>query len=126
MVDVAGYHILVVEDEYMLAEDLRTELEDAGAVVIGPEPSVSRAAARVADEQRIDFAVLDVNLGGETVFPVADALQARRVPFVFATGYEEQILGDRYPGAVRCDKPVDFRDLLRALKRVGNRDRSEA
>lgn len=110
--------ILVVEDEYMLARDLRRELEDAGAVVIGPEPSVERALSRIASEARIDAAVLDVNLAGEAAFPIADALIAKHTPFVFVTGYGEDATTKRYPGVVSCGKPLDVPTLLSALERV--------
>ena len=110
--------ILLVEDEYMLAQDLRRELEDVGAVVLGPEPSVKLALARVATEAHIDAAVLDVNLAGERVFPVADALAARNVPFLFSTGYQDEIIERRFPGATTCDKPIDTRRLLNTLQNM--------
>lgn len=112
------YRILVVEDDYMLARDLRQELEDAGMVVIGPEPSVGRALFRIAGEARIDAAVLDVNLGDELAFPIADALIVKHIPFVFATGYEEYLVSTRYPDAVSCNKPLDVSALLRSLEKV--------
>ncbi|MEG3164797.1 response regulator [Sphingomonas sp. PB2P19] len=115
MTDLARCRILLVEDEYMLALDLQTQLEDVGAVVLGPEPSVAAALRRVADEPRIDAAVLDVNLGGEFVFPVAEALTARRVPFVFSSGYHDSVTRDRYPEVMNCTKPIDMRSLLKTL-----------
>lgn len=108
-------HILIVEDEYMLAQDLRNQLEDVGAVVLGPEPSVGRAMARLEREPRIDAAILDVNLGGEKVFPVADALIERHVPLLFTTGYQEDVVKSRFPDAITCDKPYQSRNLLDAL-----------
>lgn len=110
--------ILVVEDEYMIARDLLMELEDAGAIGIGPEPSVAGALVRIRDEARIDAAVLDVNLCGESAFPVADALIARSVPFIFASGYEDDEMTRRYPGVVNCAKPFIFRSLKRSLEAV--------
>ena len=116
MAELDGCRILVVEDEYMLAQDLQSELEGLGAVVIGPEPSLSRALDRLADEPRIDVAVLDVNLGGESAFPVADALIARQVPFLFSSGYEDGVTRARYPQVLKCDKPFNMRSLLKALQ----------
>ena len=81
--------ILVVEDEFLLMEDLCRDLQDAGAVVVGPAPSVAQALALIETEPAIDAAILDVNLGGEMAFPVADALQRRDCPFVFTTGYSD-------------------------------------
>ena len=112
--------VLIVEDEYMLAQDLRHELEDVGTVVIGPAPSIGKALDLISAEQGIDVAVVDVNLGGEMAYPVADALLARRIPFVFTTGYEDGELQARYPQVARCEKPVDVRALTRALGRSLN------
>jgi CheY-like chemotaxis protein len=107
--------ILVVEDEYFLAMELERDLRAAGARVIGPAPSVGQALALIASEPDIDVAVLDVNLRGEVVYPAADALIARRIPFLFATGYGDGELDDRFPRVVRCVKPFEFRALERAL-----------
>ncbi|WP_312487677.1 response regulator [Sphingomonas sp.] len=111
-------HILVVEDEYMLAYDVQADLEAAGAVVIGPEPSVPQALLRIAREARIDAAVLDVDLRGEMAFPVADALVVRHIPFLFASGYDHRMIGDRYPGIDLCHKPFSKRVLLDLLTRL--------
>lgn len=111
-------HILVVEDEYMLAFALQADLEEAGAVVLGPEPSVSRALSRIDREARIDAALLDINLRGEMAFPVADALAARHIPFLFASGYDHRMIGDRYPGIDLCHKPFSKRVLLDLLTRL--------
>ena len=108
--------ILVVEDEYMLAMDLKQDLEDASAVVIGPEPSVARAISRIASEPRIDAAVLDMNLDGEEVSAVADELLARGIPFIFASGYGDDAVATRFPGVATCSKPLNMRALLRALE----------
>lgn len=113
-VPVQGCRILIVEDEFMLAHELAFKLERMGATVIGPEPSIARALARIAAEP-IDFAVLDVNLGAEKVFPVADRLTDMHTPFVFFTGYGHDLLPDSYRAARRCDKPVDLRELEKAL-----------
>lgn len=100
----------------MLAQELRRELEEAGALVLGPESSVEQALARVADEPRIDAAILDVNLGGRPVFPVAEALAVRNTPFLFSSGYEDEVVKARFPHAVTCEKPVDTRRLLDAVR----------
>ena len=110
-----GRRILVVEDEYMMAEDLRRDLEKVGAEVVGPVPSVADALRLLAREEGLDGAVLDVNLRGEKAYPVADALRQRGVPFVLATGYEQWALPEAYKEVSRCDKPVDLRHLARAL-----------
>lgn len=111
-------HIPVVEDEYMLAYDMQADLEAAGAVVIGPEPSVMQALSRIDHEDRIDAALIDLNLRGEMAFPVADALTARHIPFLFASGYDDSAIGDRYPGVDMCNKPFSKRLLLGSLIRL--------
>src|SRR5262249_477527 len=82
--------VLVVEDDYLVAMDIVRALERAGAEVIGPAPAVE-AALDALEQTAPDGAILDINLGGEMAFPVADALLARGVPFVFATGYDAQV-----------------------------------
>ena len=86
MVDqvLRGTRILVVEDEYLLADDLNNALADAGAHVLGPAASVEDATALIGNEATIDAAILDVNLRGDMVFPLADALRERGIPFAFA------------------------------------------
>lgn len=116
MNDLAHCCILLVEDEYMLAADLQNELEDMGATVLGPEASVEGALRCVSKEARIDAAVLDVNLGGEFVFPVADALLARQVPFIFSSGYHDGLTRERYPDVVNCPKPINMRLLVRTMR----------
>jgi len=100
-----GSRILIVEDEYLLADDLSETLVEAGAEVLGPIASIEDATAFIAGEAVIDAAVLDVNLRGDMVFPVADALRARGIPFAFATGYDKWALPERFADAPRVEKP---------------------
>ena len=107
--------ILVVEDEFFLAEELSRELEAAGAVVIGPAACIQGALALIEGEAPIDAALLDVNLGGEMVFPVAEALVVRSVPFVFTSGYDDHFLAEHYALMPRCQKPTDITSILDQL-----------
>ena len=111
---LSGRRILLVEDEYMIAEDLQQALEAIGAEVVGPAPTVADAMG-LLDTAEIDLAILDVNLGGEYVWPLADALQARGVRFVFATGYDQSAMPARFCEVRRCEKPIDIRRLTIAL-----------
>jgi DNA-binding response OmpR family regulator len=110
--------ILVVEDDYLVAEDLAQALTAAGVEVVGPVPSVEQAMRLIAEHgPRLDAAVLDVNLGRHTVFPVADRLTTEGVPFVFATGYDARIIPVSYRDIPRCEKPIAVEQLL---QRVGS------
>jgi FOG: CheY-like receiver len=95
-----------VEDEYLIAEDIRCLLEEAGAVVVGPAPTVTRALALIEAEPAIDGAILDVNLGGEKSFPVAEALRRRSAPFLFATGYNLDDMPPEWRSARCVIKPI--------------------
>lgn len=116
-VSIRGCTVLVVENEFMIAEDLSNSLVDAGAIVLGPVSSVPGALALLASEPDIHGAVLDINLNGQLVFPVADALAVRQVPFVFATGYDQSFVPRAYGGVLRFQKPVDTVKMLRAIGR---------
>lgn len=120
---LAGRRILLVEDEYMIAVDLADALARLGAEVVGPVPTLERALALATSPAPLDGAVLDVSLHGELVFPVADALLARGVPFVLATGYDEWVVPEAYRDVPRHEKPIDpellARDLA-ACRRTGD------
>ena len=117
-----GRRLLVVEDEYLIAAALERALEDRGAEVVGPAGYVEGALRLVeAEGDRLDGAVLDINLRGERVYPVADVLAARGVPFVFLTGYDAQVIPDTYAGVPRSEKPVSTALLARTLLKAGMR-----
>jgi CheY-like chemotaxis protein len=107
--------ILVVEDEYLIAMSLQDALETAGSIVVGPAPSVDKALQTIDSEWHIDAAVLDVNLGGALSYGVADKLIARKIPFVFTSGYEDNVLRSRYSGVKNCPKPYLFQAIEEAL-----------
>jgi CheY-like chemotaxis protein len=113
--NLRGLRLLVVEDEYLLAEDLRQSLERLGVEVLGPVPTVAQALQLLRSEEPLDGAILDVNLQGDYIFPVLDLLRERRVPFVLATGYDAWALPAAYADAPRCDKPLDMRRLAIVL-----------
>ncbi len=110
----AGLRVFVAEDEAlvsMLVEDMLTEI---GCTVIGPAANLDEALALVADSV-IDVALLDVNLAGKPVFPVADLLRARGVPYIFASGYGEAGVSEDHRGAPVLQKPFRESDLARIL-----------
>jgi len=106
--------VLVVEDEYVIATALADHLRMIGSVVVGPVASVERAMEKIAAEPRLDAAVLDLNLGGVLAYDVADHLLARKIPFIFSSGYDHLIAG-RYPEIQNCAKPVLFKTLKASL-----------
>ena len=112
-----GVKVLVVEDEYLVASLIEQILESAGCIVTGPIPRLPEALD-AAHHETCDAAVLDVNLGGERIDPVADALCERDVPFLFVTGYGANALPGEYPGRPRVNKPFRMTDLLFALSSI--------
>ena len=106
--DLRGLHLLLVEDEFLLALGLAEAATDLGAEVFGPVASVDDALALIDQLPELDAAILDVNLGNATIFPVADALWARGVPFVFSTAADITALPERFRGVPVCRKPFDF------------------
>lgn len=115
---LAGRSVLIVEDEYLIAAALAEELGDRGAMVLGPAPSVQRALALVAGVAHVDLAVLDVNLRGEDVYPVADVLAERGTPFVLVTGYDRHAVPERYRQRSILEKPIEMETVLTALGRL--------
>ena len=111
----AGRHVVVVEDDFLIADDLVAALEAEGAIVVGPVPSVRDALNLIERADRLDGAVLDINLQGEMAFPVADALRERAISFVFATGYDRSAVPERYAGVVTCEKPFNAEQVARAM-----------
>ena len=112
---LAKRRVLLVEDDYFIVSDLARSFEAEGAEVVGPVATVADGLALLAEAPDLDAAVLDINLQGEMVFPLADALTARGVPFVFATGYDRTMVPPRYAEIVHCEKPVEPRTIAIVL-----------
>lgn len=111
---LAGRRILVVEDEYYLADDLVRTLQGQGADVAGPVGTLAEAE-RIVAEGRIDCAIVDINLRGEMAFPVADRLGEAGIPFLIATGYSRTHLPERFREVPHLQKPFDPAQLLAAV-----------
>ncbi len=109
-----GKRILVVEDEYFLADETRVQLVALKAEVVGPAGNVDDALELI-ETRDIDAAILDVHLGDELVFSVAERLEALGIPFVFATGYDPSIVPERFSGFFLCEKPTELGKIARAL-----------
>jgi CheY-like chemotaxis protein len=110
-----GRRVLVVEDEVMIAMALEDVLGDLGCVVIGPIHDLDAALDVAGGGEEIDAALLDINLAGQRVFPVADALRARGVPVIFGTGYVDIALRDIDKDTPILLKPYRPGEVARAL-----------
>lgn len=110
-----GRRVLVVEDEFLIAEELRESLEELGVEVVGPVATVGAAVALIRSGAPLDGATLDVTLGREKSHPVAEALRARNVPFVLLTGYGTSTLPEVLRDTPTCQKPADAREVLARL-----------
>ena len=112
-----GRRVLIVEDEALVAMLLETILEDIGCNPVGPVGTISEALEIVASDAVIDAALLDVNVAGHEVFPVAAALALKGVPFVFSTGYGAGGLGEAWRGHPTVQKPFSEAAICDALRR---------
>lgn len=117
LASLAGCRILVVEDDMMIALVVEEVLQNLGCIVVGPVGKLD-AALRLANEEDLDAAILDITIRGGETFPVAECLQARGVPFALASGYGDWALPVAYRNQPRLTKPFTVQDLetrVRAL-----------
>jgi len=109
--------VLVVEDEALLAMELEEFLDRGGYAIVGPFSELGRAI-EATHREAIDLALLDTNLNGEMVYPLADELRRRGIPFIFVTGYSALNLPERFRRAARVGKPIDPTVLARELQSI--------
>jgi DNA-binding response OmpR family regulator len=112
----AGLRILVVEDEFLLACSLEEDLRLFGCAVIGPFGDLA-AATEAARRESFDLAILDINLNGRMVYPLADELLARGVAVMFLSGYAVTDLPERFRSTPQLAKPYHPTGLYRAIHR---------
>ncbi|MGR4866148.1 response regulator [Caulobacter sp. LARHSG274] len=112
--ELIGRRILLVEDELLISCLLEDMLEDLGCMLIGPASGVDQALRLVAGEA-IDAVILDVSLDQQLSYPVADALVARGIPFLFSTGYDRDRLRDGYRSFAMLQKPFHPSELAKVL-----------
>jgi CheY-like chemotaxis protein len=106
--ELRGLKVLVVEDNYLVAELVCSLFEECGCETVGPAARVAPALSLIEEDGELDGAVLDINLGGEYCFPIAERLTERGVPFFFLTGYDDgQIVPPRFRHVPRLAKPFD-------------------
>ena len=116
---LSGKRVLIVEDESLIAMLLEMALTDEGCEVVGPAARVSDAIP-LARDGPLDGALLDVNLGGESVFPVAEVLAARAVPFLLLSGYGDEAVPEGRDWPLRS-KPFDVNEVLAVLSELISR-----
>lgn len=106
----AGIRVLLVEDEGTVAMLIEEMLEDLGCTVVASVPRLALAREKAGTAQ-VDLAILDVNLAGERVFPVAEILRGRGVPFLFSTGYGASGLPEEFAQSPVLHKPFSENEL---------------
>jgi CheY-like chemotaxis protein len=113
----SGLRVLLVEDEFMVALLLESELTALGYEIIGPIGRLNRAL-EIARQEAMDVAILDLNINVGEAYPVAEALAARGIPFVFVSGYGRRGLRAPYSDRPILQKPYRLEDLVRVLEEV--------
>jgi DNA-binding response OmpR family regulator len=113
---LAGTRVLVVEDEYLIADDLSRALSEAGASIVGPVGTVEHADKAITAGQ-LDGAILDLNLRGDMAFSVAERLHAQSVPFVIVSGYGTNALPEQLRDWPSLEKPVSSAKVIDSLAR---------
>jgi CheY-like chemotaxis protein len=112
--NLSGLRILLVEDEALIAMLIEDALETLGCTLVAVATNLTDALAKAASLE-FDIAILDVNLNGQPVFPVAELLAARGAPFVFSTGYGAAGVPDAFAAAPVLAKPFEQADIAQAL-----------
>jgi CheY-like chemotaxis protein len=112
---LAGRRLLVIEDEYFIADDIARALAGLGAEIIGPLPDLADAEGLVKRGEAIDAALLDISIRNQMVFPLARLLRARNVPFVFTTGCDKSSVIAEFQDVQLWEKPLNIPRLARSL-----------
>jgi two-component sensor histidine kinase/CheY-like chemotaxis protein len=121
---IVGQRVLVVEDEPLVALMMTELIRDLGAEVVGPFGSISEATS--ARTGKVDVAVLDINVGGELVYPLAERLAAKGTPLLFLTGYDSKSVDVQFKDSDILTKPVDPAELARCLANIVERSSQQA
>lgn len=116
--DLNGVKVFVVEDESLVAMQLEDMLDDLGCLVVGTAMRVSGAHRLIDSGIEIDVAILDVNIGGETVYPVAERMREAGIPIVFATGYGRCGVEERWHDCPILQKPYTIQQIEASIDQV--------
>lgn len=114
---LSGKKVLIVEDEFLVAVQVEDALLSFGCEPIGPITTLD-AAFQVSVSTKFDIAVLDINLGGKLVYPLADELNTRGIPFLLVSGYSSQHIPEQYRSMPRVQKPFDHLSIRRQLENL--------
>lgn len=115
--DRAGRRILLVEDSPVVAPFTADLLEELGCSVVGPAPNMA-AARELIESEEFDAAIMDIHMRGERVFPLCEALEARRVPFILTSGYADWQIPDKWKDRPRLQKPYTIEEVRQALAKL--------
>lgn len=115
--DGRGPRVLIVEDEAMISILFEDMVCDLGGYVVGPAARFEQAMG-LALQADFDLAVLDVNVDGLAVYPIADVLRCRGIPFIFVTGYDSSVVPQRYQHSCVLTKPFSHQTFRNALREV--------
>ena len=119
---LSGYRVLVVEDIYFVAAEVKAALLDAGAAVEGPYGDLVEVSAALRRDG-FDLAVLDLKLRGHDIYPIAEGLTAMGVPFLFATSYAGETVMEKWRDVLLCPKPFDPKELVNKLTTLVSRSK---
>lgn len=117
----AHFRVLVLEDEFIIADEIASILEDAGHTVLGPTPTIDGAMSRLAEEARPDAAIIDANIRGNSSVEVARRLRELDVPFCLCTGYRSGDLTAEFGEVAVIQKPVNPADLLATIRSLAGK-----
>jgi DNA-binding response OmpR family regulator len=123
--ELSGYQVLVVEDDYLIAQEMAASLRERGAQVFGPVPDVPRGRS-LARQRKLDCALLDINLKGKLVYELAHELIESGVRPIFTTGYDPSFLPAELRHEACLQKPIDAEDLVRIILGVAPTSASPA
>ncbi|HEY4163712.1 MAG TPA: hypothetical protein VGM59_11660 [Dongiaceae bacterium] len=119
--DLTGLKVLVIEDNFLVADVLCESLREYGCEIVGPAPDIDRSEKlidqNISDGETLSGALLDINLGGFFSFPIAAKLQALGIPFIFLTGYDEKsVVPVEFQSIRRVSKPCDVDELAAIIR----------
>lgn len=114
---LSGCRILVVEDDYFIADTVSSVLTDIGCAVVGPFSSIEETKQEIGNDLP-DAAVLDVNLSGRTIYPLAKVLMQRKIPVLFVTGYDPSTIHRKFRSVPHLVKPVNADRLQHAVAQL--------